>query len=97
MLFRSPTETLVGQQPLSRIVDTVFTADASDSMTNDPIQSVASNNSDSSAQVIDSLFSVVDRGWELDSEDRMLEHTDPVEDPDALHWSADETFNEWLG
>ena len=92
-----PTETLVGQQPLSRIVDTVFTADASDSMSNDPIQSVASNNSDSSAQVIDSLFSVVDRGWELDSEDRMLEHSDPVEDPEALHWPADETFNEWLG
>ena len=92
-----PTETLVGQQPLSRLVDTVLTADASDFMVNDPIQSVTPTKSDSSLQVVDSLFAVVDHGWELDNEDQLVEHSDSVEDPEAVYWPADEIFNHWLG
>ena len=93
-----PSETLVGQQPLSRLVDTMFMADASDSMANDPIQSAtAPSHSGSPIQVIDSLFAVVDRGWDFDSEDRMLEQSDAADDSEALHWTADEAFDEWLG
>ena len=67
-------------------------------MANDPIQNVATpSHSGSPAQVIDSLFAVVDHGWDLDSEDRMLEQPHAAEDSEALHWTADESFDEWLG
>ena len=94
-----PAEMLVGQQPLSRLVDTMFAANTPAPLATEPIQSDAAvNSSGPQVQVIDSLFAVVEGTWDAESVDRLLEQQpDPVEDAEAALWPADEAFDEWLG